>query len=96
MEAHNEADINLQPLENFILQQVDAPEGDLAIWEPCSEVGFWENLRPHRGRRTLWTKFAVGTCDPMRYPTLEQSVPEELHPIEETCRGAVHEELQPV
>lgn len=74
----------------------DAPEADSAPWDPCSELGSWQNLGRHRERRPRGSRFAVRTCDPMGYLTLEHSVPEELHSVEETCGGAVHEELQPM
>lgn len=37
-----------------------------------------------------------GGTDIQRGPMLEQSVPKELHPMEETHTGKVHEEIQPV
>jgi len=46
-----------------------------------------------RGEKPMLEQEDVWPC---RGPTLEQSVPEELHPVEGTHAGAVCEELQPV
>ena len=64
-------------------------------WEARAGAGSWQDLRTRgpvergahaeagllAGLVTLWG------------PTLEQSVPEGLHPVEGTHAGAVHEEL---
>lgn len=43
-----------------------------------------------------WGAHTVRACDPVVNPTLEQSVPEGLHPVEGTCTGVVHKEPQPI
>lgn len=43
-----------------------------------------------------WGAHTLRACDPVAEPTLEQSVPEGLHPVEGTCTGAIHEEPQPI
>ncbi|GAB0209911.1 hypothetical protein GRJ2_003456800 [Grus japonensis] len=68
----------LQPMEDPMPEQVNAPEGG---YDPV------ESLH--------WSKLLAGLVDLWREePTLEQSIPEGLHPVEEI--RAVHEELQPV
>ncbi|GAB0185918.1 zinc finger and BTB domain-containing protein 5 [Grus japonensis] len=59
-------------------------------------TGSWQDLWPHGERSPHWSRFAGRTCDPVGDPTLEQSAPEGLHPVEGTHAGAAHEELQPM
>ncbi|GAB0208605.1 hypothetical protein GRJ2_003326200 [Grus japonensis] len=77
MEDDGRADIHLQPMEDPTLEQVDAPKGG------CDPMG-----------SLCWSRLLAGPVDPWREePTLEQSGPEGLHPVEETHAGAVREEL---
>jgi len=46
-------------------------------------AGFWQELQPME-RSPLRSRFSASTCDPVGDPTLEQSVPEGLHPMERT------------
>ncbi|GAB0183427.1 hypothetical protein GRJ2_000808000 [Grus japonensis] len=96
MEVNGGADIHLQPMEDFTLEQVEAPEGG------CDPVGspHWSRLlagrvAPWREEPTL-EQVCGRTCDPVGDPTLEQSAPEGLRFVEGTHAGAVHEELQPM
>ncbi|GAB0175689.1 EH domain-containing protein 4 [Grus japonensis] len=60
------------------------PKEAVAPWEARAGAGSWQDLWPHEERSPCWSRFAGRTCDPMGDPTLEQSVPEGLHPMEGT------------
>lgn len=81
---------HLQTLENLILEQVNAPEGDFAPWVLRTEAGFWQNLWPHEreahtGADLLlgfgtpwdishWSSLFLKDCTPRKTPVVEQSM----------------------
>ncbi|GAB0209941.1 zinc finger and BTB domain-containing protein 5 [Grus japonensis] len=73
-------------MEDPMPEQVEAPEGG------CDPVGspHWSKCGERSPRQS---RFAGRTCDPVGDPTLEQSAPEDLHPMGETHAGAVREGL---
>lgn len=80
MGVHDAAEIPLQPMKNLMSQKEDGPQGG------CDPMGSLH-------RNTDVSR----TCGPMsHYGAVEQPVPGELHFMEETNTGAVHEELHPV
>ncbi|GAB0183375.1 hypothetical protein GRJ2_000802800 [Grus japonensis] len=68
MEVHSGADTHLEPMEDFTLEQVEAPEGG------CDPVGSlrWSRLLAGRvapwREEPRWSRFAGRTCDPMGDP----------------------------
>ncbi|GAB0179705.1 zinc finger and BTB domain-containing protein 5 [Grus japonensis] len=87
---------HLQPVEDPTPEQVDAPKGG------CDPVGSPRWSRLLAGPVDPWTEEPTPeqVCwqdlGPHGGPTLEQSAPEGLHPVEGTHTGAVREKLQPV
>ncbi|GAB0180379.1 zinc finger and BTB domain-containing protein 5 [Grus japonensis] len=65
-------------------------------WEAQAGASSWQDLWSRGERSPHWSRFAGRTCDPVGDPTLEQSGPEGLHPMEGTHAGAVCEEPQPM
>ena len=65
-------------------------------WEARAGAGSWQNLRT-RGpvERGAYAEAGLlaGLVTPRGGPTLEQSAPEGLHPMDGTHAGAVREEL---
>ncbi|PKU43633.1 hypothetical protein llap_6066 [Limosa lapponica baueri] len=97
METNDRADIHLQPMEDPMLEQVDALKGgcDPFVGSPHWSRLLAEPVDPWREEVTLeqvcWQDLLAHEG-----PTLEQSIPEGLYPMEMTLAGAVWEELQPV
>jgi len=96
MEVHGGADLHLQPMEGTPRRSRGMPEGG------CDPMGSlrWSRFLP--GPVASWRKEPTpeqvcwqGLC-PRGGPTLEQPVPEGLHPVGGTHAGAVVEELQPM
>ncbi|GAB0208147.1 EH domain-containing protein 4 [Grus japonensis] len=86
--------VHLQPVEDPMLEQVEAPEGGCdPVGSPCWSRLLAGPVDPWRERSPCQSRFAGRTCDPMGDPTLEQSAPEGLHPMGETHAGAVCEGL---
>ncbi|GAB0187733.1 hypothetical protein GRJ2_001238600 [Grus japonensis] len=83
-------------MEDPTPEQVEAPEGGCGPWEAHAGAGSWPDLWTREEGSPHQSRFAGRTCDPVGDPTLEQSAPEGLHPVEGTHAGAVGEELQPV
>ncbi|RMC15659.1 hypothetical protein DUI87_07861 [Hirundo rustica rustica] len=61
-------------------------------WKACAGAGSWQIIWACEDISSCWSKFAGRICDSTG-DTLEQPVPEGLHPVERTHAGAVHEEL---
>ncbi|GAB0185424.1 AN1-type zinc finger protein 5-like [Grus japonensis] len=93
MEDDGGADIHLQPMEDPMPEQVDAPKGGSDFMEAHAGASSWQDLWPCGERSPRQGRFAGRTCDPVGDPTLEQFGPEGLHPVGETHAGAVHEKL---
>lgn len=79
MEVHGGTEINLQPMEDLTLEQLDAQRRLC----PCVPMGSpcwssWQDLQTHGKRSPCWSRFAGRTCDPTR-----------------SHGGIAHEELQP-
>ena len=80
------------------------PKEAVTPWTPCAGPGSWQDLWTRGERSPHWSRFVGRTCDPVGEHTLEQSVPEELHPWEglmlqpvgRTHAGEVHAELPPM
>ncbi|GAB0191968.1 EH domain-containing protein 4 [Grus japonensis] len=90
------ADIHLQPLEDPMPEQVETPEGGCdPMGSPCWSKLLVGPVAPWR-EEPMPEQVCWQDLSPRGGPTLEQSVPEGLHPVEGTYAGAVREELQPV
>jgi len=90
-EAHGGADPHPQPTEDPTLdQRLPRPHG-----KPTLEQAPARTCRPMERGAHAGVGLLAGLVTPWG-PTLEQPVPEGLHPMGGTHAGAVHEELQPV
>ncbi|GAB0203377.1 zinc finger and BTB domain-containing protein 5 [Grus japonensis] len=65
MEVNGKADIHLQPMENPMPEQVDAPEGGCGPWEAHVGASSWQDLWTRGERSPCWSRFAGRTCDPV-------------------------------
>ncbi|GAB0188058.1 EH domain-containing protein 4 [Grus japonensis] len=68
MEDDGGADIHLQPVEDPMLEQVDALKEVVTLWEAHAGAGSWQDLWPHGERSPRQSRFAGRTCDPMGDP----------------------------
>ncbi|KAK4830792.1 hypothetical protein QYF61_013625, partial [Mycteria americana] len=94
MEVIGGADIHLQPVEDPTLKQADMPWRKLQpVENPCQRRLLAGTVAP--GEEPTLEKVFWQDLWPCGGPTLEQSVPEGLHPVERTRAGTVLEELQP-
>ncbi|XP_075367903.1 uncharacterized protein LOC142414491 [Mycteria americana] len=108
MEVHGGADLHCSPWRSTVEQISTAAHGGprRSRWMPegaCDPVEspWWSRLLAGpvalwREELTLEQVCCQGLDPTWKGPTLEQSVPEGLHPMEETHAGAVGEELQPM
>lgn len=63
------------------------PKEPVTLWKGHTGAGSWEYLWLCGDRSPCWSRFDDRTCDPMG-DTLEQFIPEELHPLEMTRTGS--------
>ncbi|GAB0190832.1 zinc finger and BTB domain-containing protein 5 [Grus japonensis] len=68
MEVDGGADIHLQPMEDPIPEQVEAPEGGCGPWEACAGASSWQDMWPCGERSPHRSRFAGRTCDPVGDP----------------------------
>ncbi|KAK4810960.1 hypothetical protein QYF61_014432 [Mycteria americana] len=95
MEVHGGADIHLQSMEDPMPEQVDAPKGGCDPVESlCWSRLLAEPVNPRR-EETMLEQGCWQDLWPHGGPTLEQSIPEGLHPMERAHAGAVHGRLSP-
>ncbi|KAK4826947.1 hypothetical protein QYF61_012796, partial [Mycteria americana] len=69
MEVNGGVDIHLQPVEDPMPEQVDAPEGGCDLMESlCWSKLLAGPMDPWRERSPCWSRFAGRTCDPVGDP----------------------------
>ncbi|GAB0205655.1 hypothetical protein GRJ2_003031100 [Grus japonensis] len=59
---------HLQPVEDPMPEQVEAPEGGCDPWEAHAGASSWQDLWPHGKRSPGQSRFAGRTCDPVGDP----------------------------
>ena len=93
-EDHGGADLHLQPGEDPMPEQGDARRRLWPHGKPPLEQAPGRTCGPMERGAHAGVGFLAGLVTPRKGPTLEQSVPEGLQPIEGTYAGAICEELQ--
>ncbi|KAF4794740.1 hypothetical protein TURU_100328 [Turdus rufiventris] len=63
------------------------PKDAVTMWEACTAAGSWQDVWTQGERAHTGTGLLAGLGTPWG-PTLEQFVPQGLHPVEEIHRGA--------
>jgi len=95
MEVHGGADLHLQPVEGTPHWSRGMPEGGCdPMGSPVLEQAPARTCRPVEREAHAGAGLLAGLVTLWKRSTLEQPVPEGLHPVGGTHPGAVHEELQ--
>jgi len=95
MEVHGGADLHLSPWKGAYAGAGGCLKEAVTPWGARTGAGSCQDLQT-RGERSPRRSRSAGRALTLWGPTLEQPVPEGLHPAGGTHAGAVREELQPV